>query len=221
MDFHGEKRSNETHESTTDPEAKLARKGNGKEAKLSYSAHALMENRNGLAGRSPASTRPTATPSDEAALADARRGRCRASAAITLGADKGYDTRDFVADVPRAQRHAPRRAERDAAPRLRRSTRARRATPATRSASGIRKRVEEIFGWVKTVGNFRRTRYRGRARTQLAAYIRRRRLQSAAHSQPGRCHRGRVSSPRSGSTRPLRLPLRLPSPRAERGGGVR
>ena len=90
VNFHGEKRSNDTHDSTTDPEAKLARKGNGKEAKLSYSAHALMENRNGLLV-DLASTRPTAAPS--ASRADhARRQRCPAGR-ITVGGDKGYDTR--------------------------------------------------------------------------------------------------------------------------------
>jgi len=78
VDFHGEKRSNETHESTTDPDAKLARKGKGKEAKLSYSAHALIENRNGLV----------------LDLQNNVPGQRR----ITVAGDKGYDTSDFVED---------------------------------------------------------------------------------------------------------------------------
>jgi transposase len=95
VDFHGEKRSNATHESTTDPDAKLARKGNGKEAKLSYSAHALMENRNGLLVGFELDTadgyaeRRAALDLVDRCLPGKRR--------ITLGADKGYDTRDFVA----------------------------------------------------------------------------------------------------------------------------
>jgi hypothetical protein len=96
MDFHGEKRSNETHESTTDPDAKLARKGKGKEAKLSYSAHALIENRNGLVldlqmdvadGR--AEGRNALEMLDNNVLGHRR---------ITVGGDKGFDTSDFVKD---------------------------------------------------------------------------------------------------------------------------
>jgi len=169
VDFHGEKRSNETHESKTDPEAKLMRKGLGKEAKLSYSAHALMENRNGL-------------------LVDLRVGEANGRAereialkmldeslpgdrSITLGADKGYDTRDFVAGC-RERNVVPHVAQ------YRSSTHRRSAIDqrTTRHAGyaisqRIRKRVEEIFGWTKTVANFRRTRFRGTARTQLGAYF--------------------------------------------------
>lgn len=168
VDFHGEKRSNETHESKTDPEAKLMRKGMGKEAKLSYSAHALMENRNGLwvdfrvAEANGRAERETALQMVEQARPGDRP--------ITLGADKGYDTRDFVADcrarnvVPHVaqNQHARRRSAID-----QRTTRHAGYTVSQR----IRKRVEEIFGWTKTVANFRRTRFRGKARTQLAAYF--------------------------------------------------
>jgi transposase len=168
VDFHGQKRGNETHQSTTDPEAKLARKGSGKEAKLSYSGHALMENRHGL-------------------LVDLRiaeaNGRAEREAAlqmvddelpgentITLGADKAYDTRDFVAQC-RSRNVTPHVAQNQNA--RRRSAIDARTTrhPGYAVSQRIRKRVEEIFGWVKTVANFRRTRYRGRARTQLAAYF--------------------------------------------------
>jgi transposase len=168
VDFHGQKRSNETHRSSTDPEAKLARKGSGKEAKLSYSGHALMENRHGL-------------------LVDLRiaeaNGRAEREAAlqmvdeelpgensITLGADKAYDTRDFVAQC-RSRNVTPHVAQNESG--RRRSAIDDRTTrhPGYAVSQRIRKRVEEIFGWVKTVANFRRTRYRGQARTQLAAYF--------------------------------------------------
>jgi transposase len=168
MDFHGEKRTNETHESKTDPEAKLMRKGLGKEAKLSYSAHALMENRYGLLVDFRIEE-ATGLAEREAALAmldDALPGDKK----ITLGADKGYDTRDFVNDcrernvVPHVAQnaHARRRSAIDA-----RTTRHVGYSISQR----LRKRVEEIFGWAKTTGNFRRTRYKGKARTQLAAYF--------------------------------------------------
>ena len=168
VDFHGEKRSNETHESKTDPEAKLMRKGLGKEAKLSYSAHALMENRNGLLvdlrvgeANGHAEREIALQMVDEALPGDGR---------ITLGADKGYDTRDFVAAcrernvVPHVaqNQHAHRRSAID-----HRTTRHGGYAVSQRN----RKRVEEIFGWAKTVANFRRTRFRGTARTQLAAYF--------------------------------------------------
>jgi transposase len=168
VNFHGEKRTNDTHESTTDPEAKLMRKGLGKEAKLSYMAHALMENRHGLLvdlrvshahGRAE---REVALQMVDDALPRDRR--------ITLAGDKNYDTRDYVAGcrernvVPHVaqNRHAHRRSAIDA-----RTTR----HPGYAVSQRVRKRVEEIFGWAKTVGNFRRTRFKGTARTQLAAYF--------------------------------------------------
>ncbi len=168
VDFHGEKRSNDTHESKTDPEAKLMRKGLGKEAKLSYSAHALMENRNGLlvdlriAEANGRAERETALQMIDEALPGPR--------SVTLGADKGYDTRDFVDGcrerkvVPHVAQnaHARRRSAIDA-----RTTR----HPGYAISQRIRKRVEEIFGWAKTIANFRRTRFRGKARTQLAAFF--------------------------------------------------
>ena len=95
MDFHGEKRSNETHQSTTDPEAKLARKGKGKEAKLAFSAHVLMENRHGLC----ADIRlvdATGTAEPEQALVMVQEQRRQGCQPKTLGGDKGYDTADLV-----------------------------------------------------------------------------------------------------------------------------
>ena len=167
VDFHGEKRSNETHESKTDPEAKLLRKGFGKEAKLSYSAHALMENRYGLlvdfqvAEANGCAEREIALQMLEGVGGDGR---------ITVGADKGYDTRDFVRDsrernvVPHVaqNQHARRRSAIDG-----RTTR----HPGYAVSQRIRMGIEEIFGWMKTVGGFRRTRVKGRERTQLAAHF--------------------------------------------------
>ena len=95
MDFHGEKRSNDTHESTTDPDSLLMRKGPGKEAKLSYGAHALMENRNGLLVDLEVS-QATGSSERQAAERMLKRQRRKGLRVKTLGADKGYDTKDFV-----------------------------------------------------------------------------------------------------------------------------
>ena len=165
VNFRGEKRRNDTHQSTTDPEARLARKRNGKEAKLSYSAHALMENRHGLlvdlrvAEASGLAERRVALEMLDDNLPGEQR--------ITLGADKGYHTRDFVRDCRdrNVTPHVASKAKHSALDK--RTTR----PPGYSISQRVRKRVEEIFGWTKTVGAFRRTRYRGADRTQLAAYI--------------------------------------------------
>jgi len=168
VDFHGEKRGNATHESTTDPEAKLARKGNGKEAKLCYGAHALMENRNGLlmdlhvAGVLDETERQAALRMIDRSVPGSRR--------ITVAADKGYDTRGFVAGCRerRVTPHVARNTKRTGGSAIdHRTTR----HAGYRISQRIRKKVEEIFGWCKTVGGFRRTRYKGRDRTQLAAWL--------------------------------------------------
>jgi transposase len=165
--FHGEKRTNETHTSTTDPEAKLMRKGLGKEAKLCFSAHSLMENRNGLLVglRVDAATGYAERSNALLLLDDAQLTRSR----ITLGADKGYDTRDFVAGC-RERNVTPHIAQHQT---KRRSAIDRRTTGHTgyQISQRVRKRVEEIFGWMKTIGGFRRTRYRGIQRTQFAGYL--------------------------------------------------
>ncbi len=168
VNFHGERRSNATHQSTTDPEAKLAKKGPGKEAKLCYSANALMENRNGLLidfAVEPAdgyAERRSARAMLEAELPGSRR--------ITLGADKGYDSRELVASCRalKVTPHIARNEARAGGSALDRRT-ARHAGYA--ASQRVRKRVEEIFGWMKTVGGLRRTRYRGLDRTQLHAYL--------------------------------------------------
>jgi len=168
VNFHGERRSNATHQSTTDPEAKLAKKGVGKEAKLCYSANALMENRHGLLiefAVEPAdgyAERTSARAMLETALPGSRR--------ITLGADKGYDTAEFVAACRalKVTPHLARNESRAGGSALDHRT-ARHVGYA--ASQKVRKRVEEIFGWMKTVGGLRRTRYRGLDRTQLHAYL--------------------------------------------------
>jgi IS5 family transposase len=168
VNFRGEKRSNTTHASTTDPEARLARKGNGKEARLSYCANALMENRNGLLVDVRVETADGEAERRAAVrmLHDALPGKAR----VTVGADKGYDTRDFVADC-RQLNVTPHVAQNISD---RRSSAINRRTvrhAGYEVSQRIRKRIEEIFGWAKTVGGFRRTRFRGKERTQMAAYL--------------------------------------------------
>lgn len=167
VNFRGESRKNDTHESKTDPEAKLYRKGKGQSAQLCYGAHALMENRNGLLVDfriSPA----TGTAERDYSLMMMTE-ELVGTAQITVGADKGYDTRDFVKQC-REYRITPHVAQNDT---NRRSAIDGRTTQHAgyTASQRVRKRIEEIFGWVKTVGNFRKTRYRGRARTQHAAYL--------------------------------------------------
>jgi transposase len=164
VDFKGEKRSNETHCSRTDPESVLYRKGPGKEAKLCFGAHALMENRNGLLAAIGIHNPIQSSEADMAldqmeALAVAEQGL-----AVTLGGDKGYHNKAFVGECR----------DRGVKPHV--ACVRNRTTPGldgrTTSSAGyktsqrIRKRIEEIFGWMKTVGLFRKTRYRGIERTQ-------------------------------------------------------
>lgn len=167
VNFRGEKRSNQTHQSTTDPEAKLARKGNGKEAKLCYSGHALMENRNGLVVDIQIDeANGTAERTNAIEMLSKREGDKR----ITVAGDKGYDTKGFVEDCRRLN-VTPHVAQHSNA--HRRSAIDGRTTRHGGYAVSQRKRklVEEVFGWFKTVGNFRRTRFKGRALTQLAAFF--------------------------------------------------
>jgi transposase len=171
VNFHGERRSNTTHGSTTDPDARLARKGNGHEAKLAYQGHVLMDNRHGLAVEG-CLTRASGYAERAAALE--MLGHQATGRRITVGADKGYDTRDFV--------HAVRLLQ--VTPHVAQNTTHRSSAVDARTTrhSGYdvsqwkRKRVEEIFGWLKTVGLLRKTRHRGRRRVDwmfifsLAAY---------------------------------------------------
>src|SRR3954447_14680471 len=158
-DFHGEKRSNQTHASTTDPDARLYKKSPGSAAKLCHMGHVVMENRNGLVVATEM-TPATGTAEREAAvamvepLADGQR--------VTLGGDKAYDTADFIAEMRRlgvtphvSQNTSGRRSAID-----RRTTR----HPGYAISVRVRKRIEEVFGWIKTVGGLRKTRHRGTAR---------------------------------------------------------
>lgn len=158
VDFHGEKRSNETHESTTDPEAKLAKKGKGKEAKLSYMGHVLSENRNGLVVAS------RLTQADGYAEREAAKDMVSSKTGdhqITVGADKAYDTKDLVADLRDlgATPHVAQNKSKNRSSAIDgRTTR----HPGYEVSQRKRKRVEEIFGWMKTVALFRKVRHRGR-----------------------------------------------------------
>ncbi len=167
IDFHGERRSNDTHQSTTDPDARLYRKGKGREAKLCYMGHVVMENRHGLVVQAQA-TVATGTAEPETAedlverlaehpdeldepLAESRR--------RTVGADKAFDTTDFVG----AMRDV------NVTPHVAQNTTGRRSAiddrttrhPGYAISQRIRKRVEESFGWLKTVGLMRKLRHRG------------------------------------------------------------
>jgi len=167
VDFRGQKRSNATHESSTDPDAKLMRKGNGQPAKLSYGGHALMENRNGLClDIQVRCALDTETAAAKELLSRQARKHIRPQ---TLGADKGYHNKDFVEHL-RRRGIAPHVAiiEGRHTPGLDgRTTR----HPGYRISQRKRKRIEEIFGWMKSCGGLRKTRFIGRARVQLHAYL--------------------------------------------------
>jgi transposase len=164
-DWRGHKRSNDTHQSTTDPEARLARKSDGQSSILAYAGHVLMENRNGLVAQ-VALTHATGTAERDAALHLVDR--LRAGRRITLGADKGYDVAGFITAL-RQRRVTPhiatdkrvskcgvvRHSEIDA-----RTTR----HPGYAISQRARKRIEEVFGWVKQSAGLRQTRHRGRDR---------------------------------------------------------
>jgi transposase len=161
-DFHGEKRSNQTHSSATDPEAKLYRKGNGQASRMAFMGHVLMENRNGLVVGATL-TQATGTAEREAALAlvDGLNARGR----ITLAADKAYDVKGFVGDL-RARKVTPHIARDDHLTKTgKRRTSAidGRTTrhPGYAISLRIRKRIEEIFGWTKGTGGLRKTRHKG------------------------------------------------------------
>ena len=156
VDFRGERRLNDTHESTTDPEARLMR-SKGKEAKLSYQGHVLMENRHGLV-RDARLTQASGFAEREAALE--MLGELPGGGRITAGGDRGYDTADFVAGcrelgvTPHVAQNTTNRSSRIDGRTTRHSGYA--------ESQRVRKRIEEIFGWMKTVGLMRKTRHRGR-----------------------------------------------------------
>jgi transposase len=171
VNFHGEQRTNETHESKTDPDARLYRKGKGKEAKLCYAGHVVMENRNGLAIDGKLS-KATGTAEREAALE--MLGDVAGQKRVTVGTDKAYDTRNFV-EQTRVLNITPHITQNKNG---RSSAIDGRTTRHDGYAVSLRcrARIEEIFGWLKTVGGQRKTRYRGESKVgwmfdlSLAAY---------------------------------------------------
>lgn len=166
INFRGEKRRNETHQSTTDPESLLKRKSSGQAAKLSYGAHAVMENRNGFLVDLSVSF---ATGDAERTEAIKMIKRLRKEVQVkTVGADKGYDTKDFVSKMrgEKVTPHVAANIERKGGSAIDgRTTR----HEGYRISQRIRKKIEEIFGWLKTVGGMRKSRFKGRARTELQA----------------------------------------------------
>ena len=157
-DFHGQKRANDTHESTTDPDAKLYRKGPGKEAKLCFMGHALMENRSGLVV--DACLTQADGHAERIAALHMIEPRADRPGRITLGADKGYDTEDFVNEL-RTLNVAPHVAAKAKGSAIDgRTTR----HPGYKASQVIRKRIEEAFGWTKSAAGLRKARHRGLAR---------------------------------------------------------
>ena len=158
VNFHGARRTNATHQSTTDPDARLYKKARGREARLGYLGHVLMEHRSGLI------VKATVTPADGHGERDAAvhmvgdlPGRHR----ITVAADKAYDTRDFVANL-RAMAATPHVAQYRATPHRGSAIDGRTVRHAGYAISQRkRKLVEQSFGWMKTVGGLRKLRHRG------------------------------------------------------------
>ena len=179
VDFHGEKRTNETHQSRTEPEAKLYRKGRGKEAKLSHMGHVLSENRNGLIVGVVASE---ANGTAECAAALELVDEAKATHAVTpktLGADKGFDSGQFYLDLeargiephvplvkePRDPAAVPQKKRRPGVE-ARQRMKARQETEGYRLSQKCRKKVEECFGWLKTIAGLGRSRTVGRWKLQ-------------------------------------------------------
>ena len=157
IDFHGEARSNDTHESTTDPDALLARKSDGKEAKLSYNGNLLVENRNGLILTTEV-FQANGTAERDAALVMLEQ--IPGAHRVTVGADKGYDTRDFIAECRNLQvtPHVAQNTKRSGGSAI--DARTTRHTGYAVSQKK-RKRIEECFGWLKTIALLRKVRHRG------------------------------------------------------------
>lgn len=155
VDFHGEKRSNETHRSTTDPESRLYKNAKGKESKLSYMGHVLMENRNGLVVNGCVSS---ATGRAECEAALEMVGEIEGQHRITVGADKKFDEKNFVLKLR----------EMNATPHVAKKKIGKTIDGRTMRHAGYvisqrkRKRIEEIFGWMKTIGTMRKVKHRGR-----------------------------------------------------------
>ena len=159
VDFHGEKRSNQTYASRTDPDALLARKGNGKEAKLSYCGNLLMENRNGLIVNTEL-LQANGTAERHAALLMLER--VPGDSAITVDGDKGFDTDEFVRECRHMHvtRHVAQNHARVGGSAIDGRI-ARHKGDRISQCQCYRKRTKECFGWLKTIGLLRKTRHRG------------------------------------------------------------
>ena len=164
VDFRGEKRSNETHQSTTDPDARLYKKGPGMEARLCFIGHGLMENRSGLI--IDARLTRVSGHAERLAALDMVQHVADRPRAITLGADRGYDAADFVEELRTL----------NVRPHVAQNTNGRRSAidgrttrhPGYAASVRIRKRIEEAFGWIKTVAGMRQTKLRGRDKVDWA-----------------------------------------------------
>jgi transposase len=160
VNFHGEKRSNQTHESKTDPEAQLARKGKGKEAKLSYTGNLLIENRNGLIVDALAWEAHGRAERDTALL---MLEQLPGDHPVTVGGDKGFDTREFVREC-RHMQVTPHVAQNDGRPGGSAIDQRTTRHEGYRISQRKRKRIEECFGWLKTIALLRKVRHRGLAK---------------------------------------------------------
>jgi transposase len=168
VDYRKQRRTNETHVSTTDPDARLARKGDGQAARLCLAGHVLMENRSGLAVEVTV-TRAAGAPEWEVALAMLER--LPGSGRRTVAGDRAYDTKGFIASC-RARRITPHVAQYPDTQRRKSAIDARTTRHASyRQSQRVRKRVEEIFGWLKTVAGGRKLRFIGLARNQFWAEL--------------------------------------------------
>jgi transposase len=163
-DFRGEKRSNDTHRSTTDPDARLYRKGPGMEAILCFIGHGLMENRSGLLV--DARLTRVSGHAERLAAVDMVQNRADRPRAVTLGGDRGYDAADFVEEL-RTLNVRPHVAQNTSG---RRSAIDKRTTrhPGYAASQRVRKRIEEAFGWIKSVAGLRQTKLRGLAKVDWA-----------------------------------------------------
>jgi len=157
VDFHGEKRSNQTHESTSDPHALLARKGNGKEAKLSYNGNVLTENRNGLIVNTE-TLQANGTAERDAALLMLEQ--IPGTDRVTVGADKGYETSDFIAECRHLKitPHVAQNVKRNGGSAIDIRTTRHQGYAISQQK---RKRIEECFGWMKTIALVRKAWHRG------------------------------------------------------------
>lgn len=166
-DFHGKPRKNDTHSSTTDPDARLFKKSAGQQARLCFMGHALMENRSGLIVQAHL-TRASGTAEREAAITMVERQSLDRTRRLTLAADKGYDARPFAGEL-RRMRVTPHIARHDTLTKTGKRRRSSVDGRTTRHAGyavsqRVRKRIEEAFGWAKTIGGLAKTKFRGAGR---------------------------------------------------------